>query len=1107
MKRKIQSIITVIIFLVLNVSIFGQTIIYVDADVSGGSNNGTSWANAYTSLQAALDNAVSTNQIWVANGTYYPSIEVGGAGNRYKTFQMKDGVAIYGGFAGSEDEITDRTNYGIGEANETILSGDLSGNDNYSVSPWTGTDENCYHVIFNPSGLTTSAVLDGFTIKGGYADFYNESNPYFFMGGGIYNASSSPTISNCSFINNYGYYGGGIYNLTGSGAINNCIFTNNTALYNGAGLFNYGESSLAVSGCIFDNNTASDAGGGIAVWSNSNSTITDCIFRKNSAVYGGGAWINQSPVEIVNCLFSGNTATYGGGIEINDCASVVFNCTFGGNSAVSSGGGIYNSSASPIVTNSIFWGNFKTGDLSVSEIYGGTVSNFSYCCIQGGSGTYTGIGNIFVDPAFFDADGTDNIFGTSDDDFSLRNSSPCIGAGTNTGASANDILGVARGNPPDMGAYENSLNSPTTQIIYVSNIAGGANNGSTWNDAYLSLSSALNAAIQYDQIWVAKGTYFPTSGTDRSISFEMKNDVKIYGGFSGDESSIGERNDYGSGGDNETVLSGNINDTETNTDNSYHVISNSSGINTTALLDGFTISGGYADGSDENINGGGMHNSDASPKINNCIFINNYAGDEGGGMANYTGSAPEISNCTFNNNTVIGITSAYNGGGGAICNYGSSPTITNCIFINNTADDNDYDDESGGGAISNKYSSSPQITACFFKNNIANFNGGGIDNSWFSNPEVVNCVFTGNTAVYGGGFSSQHDTSPIVTNCSFSGNTAYYGGGFISDYVGTHPVVKNTIFWGNSEIGSGDVSELFGVDASEFSYCCIRGGSALYSGSGNIFSDPSFTDADGVDNLYGTSDDDLSLQDESPCIGAGTSTGSPATDILSAVRGTPPDMGAYENSLSSPLPVELISFTASVNNSTVTLSWQTATEVNNYGFDIECKMENGKGKMEWENIGFVEGHGNSNSTKEYSFTDNLSAACLDLVHDLILYRLKQIDTDGLYSYSQEIEIKSKAEDIPSTFELFQNYPNPFNPTTTIKYSIAAVETPYMASLQHVTLEIFDVLGREVATLVDEYLPAGSYEREWNASELPSGIYFCRMEAGDFTAYIKLLLLK
>ncbi|MFH1194400.1 MAG: T9SS type A sorting domain-containing protein [bacterium] len=118
---------------------------------------------------------------------------------------------------------------------------------------------------------------------------------------------------------------------------------------------------------------------------------------------------------------------------------------------------------------------------------------------------------------------------------------------------------------------------------------------------------------------------------------------------------------------------------------------------------------------------------------------------------------------------------------------------------------------------------------------------------------------------------------------------------------------------------------------------------------------------------------------------------------------------------------------------------------------------------------------------------------------------------AVWKFVTESLVGIENEYTPEKYELCQNYPNPFNPTTTIKFCIAAVETPYMASLQHGTLEIFDVLGREVATLVDEYLPAGSYTKEWNADNLPSGIYFCRMSAeggaGSFESSIKLLLLK
>jgi hypothetical protein len=145
------------------------------------SSDGSSWANAFQTLQKALETAQASDQIWVASGTYTPSEQVGGTGPRYAAFQMIEGVEIYGGFAGTESSVSERTDFGLGKVNETILSGDLNGNDNYNVSPWTGTSENCYHIFYHKdlvSYLTSSAIIDGFTIKGGWGSQY---------GGGIYN--------------------------------------------------------------------------------------------------------------------------------------------------------------------------------------------------------------------------------------------------------------------------------------------------------------------------------------------------------------------------------------------------------------------------------------------------------------------------------------------------------------------------------------------------------------------------------------------------------------------------------------------------------------------------------------------------------------------------------------------------------------------------------------------------------------------------------------------------------------------------------------------------------------------------------------------------------
>ena len=199
------------------------------------------------------------------------------------------------------------------------------------------------------------------------------------------------------------------------------------------------------------------------------------------------------------------------------------------------------------------------------------------------------------------------------------------------------------------------------------------------------------------------------------------------------------------------------------------------------------------------------------------------------------------------------------------------------------------------------------------------------------------------------------------------------------------------------------------------------------------------------------------------------------------------DINAASNE--SELPVELTSFSAKTIGSLVKLSWSTSTEVNNYGFDVE-RFALSAERQAWEKIGFVEGNGNSNSTKNYSFEDkNLSS-------DKYLYRLKQIDNDGQFEYSNEIEIDLG---IPGKFELTQNYPNPFNPSTKISW-----QSPISS---HQTLKIYDMLGNEVVTLVDEFREAGRYETTFDASTLSSGIYFYRLQAESFVETKKILLLK
>lgn len=195
--------------------------------------------------------------------------------------------------------------------------------------------------------------------------------------------------------------------------------------------------------------------------------------------------------------------------------------------------------------------------------------------------------------------------------------------------------------------------------------------------------------------------------------------------------------------------------------------------------------------------------------------------------------------------------------------------------------------------------------------------------------------------------------------------------------------------------------------------------------------------------------------------------------------------------IDTPLPVELVSFSAQVDGEVVNLKWRTETEVNNYGFDIERAVNPRANQKEWTTIGFIEGHGNSNSPKDYSFADgDLSGA------NIIYYRLKQIDNNGTYEYSHEIEVSIIA---PDKHSLGQNYPNPFNPSTKIHYKIAQSE--------FINLSVYNVLGKEVAVLVNEIQLPGTYSIIFSADNLPGGVYFYKLETQNFTQTSKMLLIK
>jgi len=220
----------------------------------------------------------------------------------------------------------------------------------------------------------------------------------------------------------------------------------------------------------------------------------------------------------------------------------------------------------------------------------------------------------------------------------------------------------------------------------------------------------------------------------------------------------------------------------------------------------------------------------------------------------------------------------------------------------------------------------------------------------------------------------------------------------------------------------------------------------------------------------------LHLAEGSDLIDGGTDVGLP-------YAGSAPDLGAFENGLN--VPVELTAFSASVSGNFIQLSWTTATELNNYGFEIQKKYNN-----EFKTVGFVKGFINSVEIKNYNFTDK------NAVNGLNFYRLKQIDFDGTFNYSREIQLNFNS---PDKFSLAQNYPNPFNPVTNFGFRIS--------DFGLVSLKVFDLLGNEIAVLVNEEKAPGVYKIRFNGNKLSSGTYFYVLQQGENILSKKMILMK
>ena len=863
--------------------------IYVD-EAASGTNDGTTWANAFNDLQDAfLWGRSGVAEIWVAKGRYLP-------GNlRTSTFQLLDAFTVYGGFppGGGDGTFAARD----WERQWTRLSGDVG-------AAGVATD-NVYHVV--TASDVNYATLHGVRISRGYADGSGLGED---LGGGVYAPHGYPELSHVSVTGNHAEGGGGgAYFKESQARLTDVVFSGNSTDGGGGGLLLLDGSQFVIEDGIFGPNTAAKGGGGLYA-EGGRLTVRDTEFRENQADGGGGMHLSDisaylsgirfvlnrsdhdgggllvglmGDVTVSDCLFSVNSAEgHGGAVAAGESDLTLTNVTLSGNSAGGDGGAAYLVLNTPATfANTILWANAAagTGDqVHLDDTSDLTSSHnlIEYGCPAGATCSDT----VKDDPLFYvdPSAGNDRIWGTPDDepgDLRLWKVSPAIDAGDSYAAGWNrwDLVGNPRlvdvasvadtGVGPDsmpvvdIGAYE----SPP-DVIHVDQAAGGACSGLSWTDAFTDVQNALGwGSSGPADVWVAQGTYVP--GARRSDAFDLVKGVSLYGGFpTGGEDGTFEVRDWRA---YTTTLSGEIGLSDHRDDNSYHVMVGRH-VDQTVRVDGFVVSGG---------------NAGPVPSI-----------------------FPVISRCTLDNPHY----------GGGLCLFHSRPVLTNLTFQDNYA-------WKGGGAELSQ--SSPLMANVAFIGNQASHEGGGLDNVG-SELTLINALFVGNLADDGGGAMWNNESSLTILNATLAGNHAGAGGA-MTNVSDTSVALTNTILWANTTDAGPPVSSEAGCTVAA-DHSLLEGGCPAGAACTHVLdSDPAFVrDPDpGGDATWGTADDDLGdlrLQISSPAIDAGDSEafpGSITTDVMGSLRlvdvpaipntgtgGVPIDMGAYEYANTPPTAMD-----------------------------------------------------------------------------------------------------------------------------------------------------------------------------------------------------------
>ena len=894
-----------IVMAVLPVPVY---VIFITPD-GGGLMNGSSWDNAiagnspagngYTKLADTLRHANVGAHLWIKEGSYLPCTD----NDRAKSFQVPEGVSVYGGFAGNETSEEERNR----NDHPSVLSGNIGA---------TGsTTDNTFHVVATIGNASDQYIrIDGLTIRDG-----NTVNAPYPYGGGI---------------------------LTGyKNRIYNCLITSNNCEQGGGGVFTTGIAEIV--GCTFSDNHAA-TGGAIVVSLYSTVTVRNCMISQNSAWSYGGGIENDGTCIINNSLIVNNSGD-GGGIATwwMGASYTVTNSTIANNSP-----------------ENILLGFSAVGTIKNSVISGGAIVlwpgaslDCQYSCTDD---SIPGEGNIrqnpmFVLPTLVNGTGGNGL----EADWHLRWCSPCLNTGNNA-LIPNGITTDLDGNPRilystvDPGAYETDTSGAAQNgigfnngRIYISSNRQYTGSGSTWETALAGngesckyqgqslLFEAMKDAQSGTEIWVEKGTYKTSLYPDRNHSFTVGEGVKVYGGFLGNETLLTQRDPA----INKTIFGGNIGDTATDADNAYHIL-NINPANSiyadSSLIDGITLEKARTEGNDaavviihsgskirisgisvagdtllnsgvgfiikpgarvaltdgvvERFSGGGIYN-EGKLRLNNLMVKSNHST----GVQN--SDSLEMFNCDIDSNSKMG---------GIWNKPGAVMNINGCNISGNKC--NTYGHAHGGGIFNEGLL---DVGHCAVSYNTAAAYGGGIFNAEGAMCTIWGSTISNNeTTSQGGGLYNPTSVrnSIIVNNKGGTGYGLTGGGIFLSS--GCEGIFSSTIM-NNTGDGIGSTlpdtfeirnSVIFGNDVSltghfNTSYSCIAGAaSANHNITRNPYCiNPSGGKGPGFNGLTAN----WSMWGCSPCVNAGSNAFLQSGDSLDAageprVKWNTVDMGAME---------------------------------------------------------------------------------------------------------------------------------------------------------------------------------------------------------------------